>query len=100
MPRRLKPTKLEYVVDGGALRARLSAAALDALGDEAEQRRRALARPGMTVEKLDAILARQMPQAEKRARADYILDTARGIDSMRADVAAIVGKLTGSQNAR
>lgn len=68
--------------------------------DEAEQRRRALARPGMTVEKLDAILARQMPQAEKRARADYILDTARGIDSMRADVAAIVGKLTGSQNAR
>ncbi len=42
MPRRLKPTKLEYVVDGGALRARLSAAALDALGDAAEQRRRAL----------------------------------------------------------
>jgi dephospho-CoA kinase len=68
--------------------------------DEAEQRRRALARPGMTVEKLDAILARQMPQAEKRARADYILDTAHGIDSMLADVAAIVGKLTGSQNAR
>jgi dephospho-CoA kinase len=68
--------------------------------DEAEQRRRALARPGMTVEKLDAILARQMPQAEKRTRADYILDTAHGIDSMRADVAAIVGKLTGSQNAR
>ena len=42
MPRRLKPTKLEYVVDGHALRARLSAAALDALGDQAEQRRRAL----------------------------------------------------------
>src|SRR6201990_3301265 len=42
MPRRLKPTKLEYVVDGHALRARLSAAALDALGDPAEQRRRAL----------------------------------------------------------
>jgi len=42
MPRRLKPTKLEHVVDGHALRARLSAAALDALGDQAEQRRRAL----------------------------------------------------------
>ncbi len=42
MPRRLKPTKLEYVVDGHALRARLSAAALDALGDPVEQRRRAL----------------------------------------------------------
>ena len=62
--------------------------------DEAEQRRRALARPGMTVEKLDAILARQMPQAEKRARADYILDTSRSIDSTRDDVAALVGKLT------
>lgn len=68
--------------------------------DEAEQRRRALARPGMTVEKLDAILARQMPQAEKRARADYILDTGRSIDSTRADVAALVGKLTGSQGSR
>jgi len=61
--------------------------------DEAEQRRRAMARPGMTVEKLDAILARQMPQAEKRARADYILDTSRSIDSTRADVAALVAKL-------
>jgi len=64
--------------------------------DEAEQRRRALARPGMTVDKLNAILARQMPQAEKRARADYILDTGTSIDSTRADVAALVGKLTGS----
>jgi len=64
--------------------------------DEAEQRRRAMARPGMTVEKLDAILARQMPQAEKRARADYILDTSRSIDSTRADVAALVAKLTES----
>jgi len=62
--------------------------------DKAEQRRRALARPGMTVEKLNAILARQMPQAEKRARADYILDTGTSIDSTRADVAALVGKLT------
>ena len=42
MPPRLRPTRLEYVVDGVRLRAQLSAAALDALGDEAEQRRRAL----------------------------------------------------------
>jgi [protein-PII] uridylyltransferase len=42
MPPRLKPTRLEYVVDGVRLRAQLSAAALDAAGDEAEQRRRAL----------------------------------------------------------
>ena len=42
MPPRLRPTRLEYVVDGIKLRAQLSAAALDAIGDEAEQRRRAL----------------------------------------------------------
>nr|MBP8247830.1 [protein-PII] uridylyltransferase [Phenylobacterium sp.] len=42
MPPRLRPTRLEYVVDGIRLRAQLSAAALDAVGDEAEQRRRAL----------------------------------------------------------
>ena len=42
MPPRLRPTRLEYVVDGVRLRAQLSAAALDAVGDEAEQRRRAL----------------------------------------------------------
>ena len=42
MPARLRPTRLEYVVDGLKLRAQLSAAALDAIGDEAEQRRRAL----------------------------------------------------------
>jgi len=42
MPPRLRPTRLEHVVDGVRLRAQLSAAALDALGDEAEQRRRAL----------------------------------------------------------
>ncbi|MDO9248198.1 MAG: [protein-PII] uridylyltransferase, partial [Phenylobacterium sp.] len=42
MPPRLRPTRLEYVVDGIRLRAQLSAAALDAAGDEAEQRRRAL----------------------------------------------------------
>jgi len=61
--------------------------------DEAEQRRRALARSGMTVEKLDAILARQMPQAEKRARADYVLDTGASVDSTRAEVAALAQRL-------
>lgn len=51
----------------------------DAIGvtwvDEAIQRRRALSRSGMTVEKLDTILARQLPQAEKKARATYLFDT-------------------------
>src|SRR6201985_1122609 len=42
MPPRLRPTRIEYVVDGVRLRAQLSTAALDAIGDEAEQRRRAI----------------------------------------------------------
>ena len=66
----------------------------DAIGvtwvDEAVQRERALARPGMTVEKLDAILARQMPQAEKKARATYLFDTGMPIARTREMVAALV----------
>lgn len=58
--------------------------------DPAEQRRRALARPGMTVEKLETILARQMPQAEKRKRADYVFDTSGSIADTRAEVEAVV----------
>ena len=62
--------------------------------DEATQRARALARPGMSVEKLGAILARQMPQAEKARRADYIFDTSESLDRTRTEVAALVGRLT------
>lgn len=54
------------------------------------QAERVLARPGMTRERFDAILARQMPDAEKRARADFVIDTGRGFDAARADVEAIV----------
>jgi dephospho-CoA kinase len=61
--------------------------------DAHTQRERALARPGMTGEKLDAILARQMPQAEKRARADYIFDTSGPIADTRAAVARLVDQL-------
>lgn len=83
------PLLYERGVDWG-----LDAVALTVV-NEAEQRRRALARPGMTVEKLDAILARQLPQAEKRARAEYVLDTGASIDSTRAQVAELVAALAG-----
>ena len=61
--------------------------------DEATQRQRALARPGMTVEKLDTIIARQMPQAEKKARATYLFDTGMRQDKTIAMVAALVASI-------
>ncbi|MCC6887122.1 MAG: dephospho-CoA kinase [Hyphomicrobiales bacterium] len=54
------------------------------------QRARALERPGMTDERLQAMLARQMPDSEKRRRADFIVDTSRGFDEARAQVQAIL----------
>jgi dephospho-CoA kinase len=54
------------------------------------QRKRVLARPGMTAEKFDAILAKQMPDAEKRRRADFIVDTSGGFHATRAQVRAIL----------
>jgi dephospho-CoA kinase len=58
--------------------------------DPAIQAERVLARPGMTRERFDAILARQMPDAEKRMRADFVIDTGRGLEAARAEVEAIV----------
>lgn len=62
------------------------------------QRERVLARPGMTESTLETILARQMPDADKRARADYVIDTSRGFDVARADVAEIVKDLIGERS--
>jgi dephospho-CoA kinase len=54
------------------------------------QRARALERPGMTMDKLKAILGKQMPDAEKRRRADFVVDTSQGFDAVRAQVRAIL----------
>jgi|SRR5690242_5147162 dephospho-CoA kinase len=54
------------------------------------QRERVLARPAMTVQKLESILARQMPDAEKRRRADFVVDTSKGFDAAREQVRAIL----------
>jgi dephospho-CoA kinase len=54
------------------------------------QRERVLARPGMTPERLDAILAEQVADAEKRARAHFVVDTSRGLEPAREQVAEII----------
>ncbi|MER0238353.1 dephospho-CoA kinase [Fulvimarina sp. MAC8] len=57
------------------------------------QYERVLARPGMTEAKFEGILTAQMPDAEKRERADFLIDTSTGIDAARADVRRIVEEL-------
>jgi dephospho-CoA kinase len=62
------------------------------------QRQRAFERPGMTEQKLETILAKQMPDAEKRRRADFIVDTSQGFDHARAQVRDILKVVTATAN--
>jgi dephospho-CoA kinase len=57
------------------------------------QRERILARGTMTAETLDAILARQTPDAEKRRRADFVVDTSHGLDPVRAQIRDILAEV-------
>jgi len=63
------------------------------------QRERVLARPGMTAERFEAILAKQVPDAEKRRLADYVIDTRRDFDVTRARIGEIIADLTGEKTA-
>jgi dephospho-CoA kinase len=57
------------------------------------QRQRAFERPGMTDERFEAILAKQVPDAEKRRRADFVVDSSKGLDAARAQVRDILARL-------
>lgn len=59
--------------------------------DPEVQAARVLGRPGMTRERFEAILARQTPDAEKRRRADFVIDTGHGLEAARDQVREIVG---------
>ncbi|WP_411036233.1 dephospho-CoA kinase [Shinella sp. BYT-45] len=66
--------------------------------DPEVQRQRVLARPGMTEEKLRLILARQMPDAEKRRRADFVIDTGKGLEAARKQVEEVIETLKGRRD--
>lgn len=57
------------------------------------QRARVLARPGMTAEKFEAILQRQLPDPEKRARADFVINTGEGLESARKQVKQVLAEV-------
>lgn len=65
---------------------------------EAVQKQRVLQRPGMSEAKLAAILARQVPDSDKRSRADFVIDTGAGIEAARAQVRAVIAALRKSQS--
>ena len=63
--------------------------------DPSVQRERVLARPGMTEAKFQAIVARQIPDSEKRRRAHFVIDTGRGFEAARRAVKDVIRTLVG-----
>ncbi len=63
------------------------------------QRERVLARPGMSEEKFEALLARQLPDAEKRSRADYVVDTGGTLEDVARQVDRVIEDLRGREGA-
>ncbi len=78
---------------------RVDAVLVVSAGPEAQETR-VLARSGMTLEKFRQILALQVPDAEKRARADYVIDTGTSLAETRQAVQALVHRLQGRERAR
>ncbi len=64
--------------------------------DEDTQRERVLARPGMTPVKLNAILSRQMPDPEKREKADFVIDSGQSMEDMRVQVSGVYNAILSS----
>jgi dephospho-CoA kinase len=64
---------------------------------EAVQRKRVLARPGMTADKLKQLIARQLPDAEKRARADFVVDSGASLAATHAALDKIIDSLKGRE---
>jgi dephospho-CoA kinase len=60
---------------------------------EEVQRQRILSRPNMTTAKLETILARQMSDADKRTRADFVVDTSKGLDAAREQIRHVLAKV-------
>ena len=67
---------------------------------EAVQRARVLARPGMTQARFEAIRAKQTPDAEKRAKTDYIVETGEGMAAAESTVRELIARLGGGADAR
>ncbi|GAK71497.1 dephospho-CoA kinase [Agrobacterium rubi TR3 = NBRC 13261] len=64
------------------------------------QRQRVLSRPGMTEEKFQMILARQLPDAEKKRRANFVIDTGQGLDGARSQVRAVLAGLRAEKHGK
>ncbi len=64
------------------------------------QRKRVLARPGMTVDKLEHLIARQLPDADRRARADFVVDSGTSLADMQAEIDRLIESLRTSRGPR
>jgi dephospho-CoA kinase len=89
---RLAVLDIPLLYETGAERAVDAVAVVTA--PETVQKARVLARPGMTEARFSAILAQQLPDAEKRRRARFVIDTGQGLDPVRAEVGRIIAALT------